>query len=57
MFGMKENQIILVDNGDVVEFKDGKLMPIVDKVPVGDVLIDGINTDNLGDVVLKDREV
>lgn len=52
----KEN-ILLKQNGDVVLFENGKLIDTNEHIPVNDVLIDGISNDDIGDLVVKDREV
>ncbi len=56
--GIPKSNIILKQNGDVAEFIDGKLnLKCFDKVKVGDILIDGNNGEDVGDLVLKDREM
>ncbi len=52
----KEN-IILKLNGEVAEFVDGELTEAREKVPVDELLIDGNSQDDIGDLVLKDREM
>ena len=54
--GMKEDNIILKTNGEVIEFVDGKLVDNGIKVPVDDILIDGKTVGDIGEVVIKDRE-
>lgn len=55
--GFKEERIILLDNGTVINFVDGILQGTRDKVPSGDVLIDGSFVGDINEVVLKDREL
>ena len=55
--GIKEDNIILKENGYVARFVGGNLVECYDKMPVGDVLIDGDSNDDIGEVVLKDREM
>ncbi len=56
--GMSPENIILKQNGDVVEFINGELnKDCFDKVKVDDILIDGNNGEDIGNLVLKDREM
>ena len=52
----KEN-IILKENGDVVEFVNGKMTNSIIHIDVDDTLIDGNSQEDVGDLVLKDREM
>lgn len=49
--------ILLKQNGDVVNFVDGKLIDKFTRVKINDVLIDGTSNDDIGDLVIKDREM
>lgn len=55
--GMAPENIILKQNGDIVEFIDGKLQDKFETMIVEDVLIDGKSSDDVGELVLKDREM
>ncbi len=55
--GMKPENILLKQNGDVIEFVDGKLVECFDHIEVNEILIDGKNTGDVGELVLKDREM
>ena len=55
--GIPKENILLKQNGVVVEFIDGKLVETEEKVPVDDILIDGKNQGDIGELVLKDREM
>lgn len=55
--GMDAANIILKQNGDIVEFIDGKLQDNFESITVEDVLIDGKSSDDVGELVLKDREM
>ncbi len=55
--GMSKDNIILKLNGDVVTFENGKLVETNEKVKVDEILIDGKNADDIGELVLKDREL
>ena len=56
--GIPKENIILKLNGDVAYFEDGKLIDN-EKIHVktDEILIDGKNADDIGDLVLKDREL
>lgn len=55
--GMNKENILLKLNGDVVHFEGGKLVDEPEHIVADDVLIDGISSDDIGDLVLKDREL
>lgn len=55
--GIRKNNIILKENGDVVKFVNGKLVEDYEKVPCGEISIDGNSTEDVGEVVLRDREM
>ena len=52
--GVPEDRILLPENGDVIEF-DRKGVRIVDRVPAGSVLVDGLGIGDVGNIVLRDR--
>lgn len=56
-YGFVEEQIIMLDNGEVVTFKDGNLDPQHDLVMNGSILVDGNFKIDINDTVLKDREL
>ena len=56
-YGYPEERIIMLDNGEVSEFENGVYQGIKEKVPVGDVLVDGSIVGDINEVVLKDREL
>lgn len=55
--GIKSDNIILKENGDVALFVNGKLTPTNEHIEVDDTLIDGKSQEDVGDLVLKDREM
>ena len=55
--GMKEENILLRLNGEVAYFENGKLVDNGMKMPVDDILIDGLSKGDVGELVLKDREM
>ena len=54
--GMKDENILLKLNGQVVTFIDGVLQESDEKIKVDDILIDGKTVGDIGELVLKDRE-
>lgn len=55
--GIANENILLKQNGDVVTLVDGKLVESGEHIKVNDVLIDGKSNDDIGDLVIKDREM
>ncbi len=50
-------RILLKQNGDVITFEDGNLVDNFEHIKVNDVLIDGKSSDDVGELVIKDREM
>ena len=55
--GLTKDEIILKLNGDVVSFNDGVMEECFETVPIDEILIDGKSSDDIGELVLKDREM
>ena len=55
--GYNDKNILLMLNGAVVNFENGKLRDSNGKIKVDDVFIDGKDNSDIGDLVLKDREL
>ena len=55
--GIKKENILLKQNGDVVNFVNGKLVDEIERIEVDEVLIDGKSQNDIGELVLKDREM
>lgn len=55
--GIPKENILLLQNGDIVEFQDGEKNEVMDKLKIKDVLIDGKSSDDVGELVIKDREL
>lgn len=54
--GYSAANIIVMDNGQVATFEDGKIQKNFDSVDVGDVMIDGGDSLDATGMVIKDRE-
>ena len=52
-----EENILLKLNGEVINFNNGELLDTDSKIKVEEVLIDGKTAGDIGDLVLKDREM
>jgi len=55
--GMKKENILLKQNGDIILFEDGKLKECFERIETDDILIDGTSVGDIGELVLKDREM
>ena len=55
--GIVDENILLKLNGDVVTFNKGKLIEDTSSIKVDDILIDGKTAGDVGELVLKDREL
>lgn len=55
--GMDKDNILLKLNGEVVTFENGKLVDNFEKVKVDEILVDGKTAGDIGELVLKDREM
>ena len=55
--GMDESNILVKLNGQVVVFENGNLVDTNEVIPVNDILIDGKTSGDIGELVLKDREM
>ncbi|MCI8330700.1 MAG: ribonuclease J [Bacilli bacterium] len=55
--GMEKTNIILKENGDVVTFENGNLKECIEHISVDSILIDGKSSNDVGELVLKDREM
>ena len=55
--GIPNENIILKQNGEAVTIEDGKLLEKTEIIKVGETLIDGRMGEDVGELVIKDREV
>lgn len=54
--GLPEERILVIENGEVVEFDQYGGRKIQAKVPAGQILVDGTGIGDIGNIVLRDRE-
>ena len=52
---IKNDYIIIVDNGEIITFNDGKLQDYRDSITIEDVMIDGLGIGDVGVKVIDDR--
>lgn len=55
--GYKDDRVLIADNGDILSFENGKYVGITGDVPCGEIQIDGKAFKDIGDVVMRDREL
>ena len=55
--GIPAENILLKQNGDIVEINNGVLQDNFKAMKINDVLIDGKSNDDVGDLVIKDRQM
>lgn len=53
--GYDKDEVFILQSGDVLAL-DAESAQVVDKVPVGAVLVDGLGVGDVGNVVLRDRQ-
>ena len=55
--GLDKDKVLLKLNGDVINFVNGKLVDKPEHINADEILIDGNSSDDIGNLVLKDREL
>ena len=57
--GLTEDQIIIPDNGSIVEIQaaGSKIVKLKEKAPSGIVMVDGFSVGDIQDVVIRDRQM
>ena len=53
--GIPKEDIFILESGDVLELDD-EAAKVTGKVPVGDILVDGLGVGDVGNIVLRDRQ-
>ena len=53
--GIPKENVFILSSGDVLEL-DNNCAKIIGKVPVGDILVDGLGVGDVGNIVLRDRQ-
>ncbi len=57
--GLTDDQVIIPDNGSIVEIQNAgeKIVKIKEKAPSGIVMVDGFSVGDIQDVVIRDRQM
>ncbi|MCR4334510.1 MAG: ribonuclease J [Patescibacteria group bacterium] len=57
--GLKEHDVIIPDNGSIIEIqeKGEKIIKLKEKAPSGIVMVDGFSIGDIQDVVIRDRQM
>lgn len=55
--GWQQDKVLLVENGQVVEFSGGEAHATKTKLPTDYVMVDGLGVGDVSNVVLRDRQV
>ena len=56
--GFKDEQVVILDNGQIIEFQKGKKPQVLKKkVNTDYVMVDGLGVGDVSEVVLRDRQV
>jgi len=55
--GFKPEQVLLRDDGQIIEFTEQGLSPTKQRIEVGQVMVDALGVGDVGDVVLRDRKI
>lgn len=55
--GWKPEQVMVLDNGQIAEFKRGRGRALKEKVNTDYVMVDGLGVGDVSEVVLRDRQV
>jgi len=54
--GIKKENIIIAENGEVIDLMENKISKENKKIPVNCVMVDGLGVGDVGEVVLRDRQ-
>ncbi len=54
--GIKPANAMVIEDGDVVEFKNGEAKKLNERVHVGSILVDGLGVGDVKEIVLRDRQ-
>ena len=54
--GIPKDNILLISSGDVLEIKDEKAN-VIGQVPHGGIMVDGLGVGDVGNIVLRDRQM
>jgi ribonuclease J len=55
--GFRKDRIFVPDNGSIIKFSKGNAEILKEKVPVNYVFVDGLGVGDVGEIVLRDRQM
>lgn len=55
--GIPDKNIVVADNGDVIEVNEKQIFVSKEKIPANYVMVDGLGIGDVGEIVLRDRQV
>ncbi|HUW24493.1 MAG TPA: ribonuclease J [Patescibacteria group bacterium] len=55
--GYRPNQVLLKDDGEIIEFNEKGLVPTKGRVQIGQIMVDALGVGDVGNVVLRDRKI
>ncbi|MEI7890360.1 MAG: ribonuclease J [bacterium] len=55
--GIKKDNIFVLDNGNQLEFHEGKAKLLAQKIDTSYVMVDGLGVGDVGEIVLRDRQL
>ena len=55
--GIRKDRVVVPDNGSVMVFDRQKIEVLKEKVPVNYVFVDGLGVGDVGEIVLRDRQI
>jgi len=56
-YGLPEKNILVAENGHIINLSEGKIQIDKKKIPAGYIMVDGLGIGDVGEVVLRDRQV
>ena len=57
VMGIRKDRVVVPDNGSVMVFDRQKIEVLKEKVPVNYVFVDGLGVGDVGEIVLRDRQI
>lgn len=55
--GFRKDKIFVPDNGSIIKFSNGNAEVLKEKVPTNYVFVDGLGVGDVGEIVLRDRQM
>ncbi len=55
--GLSDKNTLVLDNGQIVEFENGKATILKKRAPADDIMVDGLGVGDVSHIVLRDRQM